>query len=84
MISASVDDSEIECCRLPGLALGLGSAFVWTRARLAMIASQLGFRLGLASPKRKGTRRRHCLRSSIATAPPPCAAQRKKKIAKAC
>ena len=31
------------------------------RARLAMIASQVGFRLGLASPKRKGTRRRHCL-----------------------
>ena len=37
------------------------------RARLAMIASQVGFRLGLglASPKRKGTRRRHCLRSEI-------------------
>jgi hypothetical protein len=33
------------------------------RARPAMIASQAGFRLGLglASPKRKGTRRRHCL-----------------------
>ena len=38
------------------------------RARPAMIASQVGFRLGLglASPKRKGTRRRHCLRSSVA------------------
>ena len=37
------------------------------RARLAMIASQVGFRLGLglASPKRKGTRRQHCLRSLI-------------------
>ena len=37
------------------------------RARLAMIASQVGFRLGLglASPKRKGTRRQHCLRSWI-------------------
>ena len=37
------------------------------RARPAMIASQMVFRLGLglASPKRKGTRRRHCLRSSI-------------------
>ena len=32
-----------------------------------MIASQVGFRLGLglASPKRKGTRRRHCLRSLV-------------------
>ena len=31
-----------------------------------MIASQVGFRLGLglASPRRKGTRRRHCLRLS--------------------